>query len=96
MFALPSLRLAEGDVADLAAGHRRLGHVLCHAQRALDAAGAGTRDIAGHALHERVIKGLDDDLVGAGDAEVGVDAADVFRMDGSDGGNAGEQGEAVK
>src|SRR6218665_1583883 len=36
-------------------------------RRALDAAGARTRDVAGHALHARVVIGFDDDVVVAAD-----------------------------
>src|SRR6218665_1299393 len=54
-------RLGKADRPDLAASDGCLGAVFGQPQRALDAAGARTRDVAGHALHARVVIGFDDD-----------------------------------
>ena len=79
----------------LAAGDGGFRLVLGQADRALHAAGPGTRDVAGHALHLGIIIGFDDHaVVLAQPAEGGADVGQFFgrgRM--GNGGGKGEDGE---
>ena len=59
------------------AGNGGLGLVFGQTQRALDAAGASTRHVAGHALDQGIVVGLDDDVIVAREQLEGrVDDAD--------------------
>ncbi|MNT52396.1 hypothetical protein D3C72_1894210 [compost metagenome] len=86
-------RPLEGDGSHLPACDRRFRRVFRHAQLALDAASAGPRHVAGDAVDLRVVIGFDHDLVGAGHAEIGADAADLLGMRAARGRRAGGEGQ---
>jgi hypothetical protein len=62
--AIPQIT-CDMDRTDLAAGDTDIARILCHSQRAFDAASHRSTNVAGNALHFRIIKPIyRDSIVG--------------------------------